>query len=89
MMGLDLPAEQICSRAECTNPAAWNVNWRNPRIHTIDRVKIWLACDEHRQYLFDYLATRSFPVKVTPLAEHIAFVPDPSPETGNPPAGTP
>jgi len=81
-MGLDSSDHQICSRAGCTEPATWNVNWRNPKIHTVDRVKIWLACDEHRQYLFDYLATRSFPVKVTPLAEHIAFVPDPSPRDG-------
>lgn len=82
MMGLETSDHQICSRAGCTEPATWNVNWRNPKIHTVDRVKIWLACDEHRQYLFDYLATRSFPVKVTPLAEHIAFVPDPSPRDG-------
>lgn len=82
MTGFGAPDQQICSRAGCAEPATWNVNWRNPKIHTADRVKIWLACDEHRQYLFDYLATRSFPVKVTPLAEHIAFVPDPSSKSG-------
>lgn len=71
--------EQICSRAGCTQLAAWNVNWRNPKIHTVDRVKVWRACDEHREYLFDYLASRSFPVKVTPLTEHISFVPGPAP----------
>lgn len=69
-------AQLVCSRAGCLGPAVWNVNWRNPRIHTVDRVKIWLACDEHRQYLFDYFATRSFPVVVTPLAEHVDRVPD-------------
>lgn len=88
-MGLDAPAEHVCSRAGCPEPAVWNVNWRNPRIHSIDRVKIWLACDEHRQYLFDYLATRSFPVVVTPLAEHVDFVPDRAPTTGTPPADAP
>ena len=70
--------QPICSRAGCSEPAHWNVNWRNPRIHTADRVKIWLACDEHRQFLFDYLATRSFPVIVTPLADHVDLVPDTS-----------
>jgi hypothetical protein len=89
MMGLDAPSDQVCSRAGCTAPAVWNVNWRNPRIHTIDRVKIWLACDEHRQYLFDYLDTRSFPVVVTPLAEHVDVVPDRAPTTGAPPADAP
>ncbi|MCU1422111.1 MAG: uncharacterized protein JWN36_1762 [Microbacteriaceae bacterium] len=57
----------VCSRAGCAEDAAWNVNWRNPRIHGVDRVKVWLACDEHVEYLRDYLATRDFPVVVTPL----------------------
>ena len=57
----------VCSRAGCAEDAAWNVNWRNPRIHGTDRVKVWLACDEHVEYLRDYLATRDFPVVVTPL----------------------
>lgn len=56
-----------CSRAGCREDAAWNVNWRNPRIHGADRVKVWLACDEHNEFLRDYLATRGFPVIVTPL----------------------
>jgi hypothetical protein len=60
-------AGTVCSRAGCAADAAWNVNWRNPRIHGIDRVKVWLACDEHVDYLRDYLATRDFPVVVTPL----------------------
>lgn len=54
-----------CSRAQCRAPAVWSVNWRNPRIHTEDRVKVWLACDDHREYLHDYLASRGFPVSVS------------------------
>ena len=61
----DMPP--TCSRAGCTEAATWNVNWRNPRIHDEHRVKIWLACDEHRDYLRDYLAARDFPVQVTPI----------------------
>lgn len=60
-----------CSRAGCRLPAVWNVNWRNPRIHGSERVKVWLACDEHRDYLRDYLAARDFPVIVTPLDQHV------------------
>jgi hypothetical protein len=51
------------------------VNWRNPRIHSADRVKVWLACDDHRASLGDYLATRGFPVVVTPLGEPVDAVP--------------
>jgi hypothetical protein len=65
---------QQCSRAGCRETATWNVNWRNPRIHSVDRVKIWLACDDHADYLRDYLTTRDFPVVVTPLGETVDSV---------------
>ncbi|MBO0979194.1 hypothetical protein [Microbacterium sp. SD291] len=55
-----------CSRAGCRNAATQQVVWRNPRIHTADREKIWLACDEHGGFLHDYLAARDFPVTVRP-----------------------
>ncbi len=64
-----------CSRAGCESPATWNVNWRNPKIHSADRVKIWLACSDHVDFLHDYLTTHNFPVVVTPLDVHIAVVP--------------
>lgn len=67
-----------CSAAGCTVPAAWRVNWRNPRIHTADRVKVWLACDEHRDTLGDYLGTRGFPVLVSALDSPVDVVPDPA-----------
>lgn len=57
--------ELICSRAQCGAKANWNVNWRNPRIHGPERVKVWLGCDDHVDFLADYLRSRSFPVKVT------------------------
>lgn len=58
-----------CSRAGCRAPATWNVQWRNPRIHSEDRVKIWLACDEHSGFLHDYLSSRGFPVNVVSRSE--------------------
>jgi hypothetical protein len=64
-----------CNRAECSIEARWNVNWRNPRIHGEERVKVWLACDEHADYLRDYLATRGFPVVVTPVDEVLERLP--------------
>lgn len=60
------PSPDICSRAGCRAAATTRVLWRNPRIHSEDRVKTWLACDEHRDYLRDYLAARSFPVRTEP-----------------------
>ncbi|CAD5139404.1 MULTISPECIES: hypothetical protein [Microbacterium] len=57
-------SELICSRAGCRSAATRQVVWRNPRIHTADREKIWLACDEHVDFLHDYLAARDFPVTV-------------------------
>lgn len=61
-------AEPTCSRAGCRAPAQWRIDWRNPRIHTADRVKSWVACDEHRDYLREFLAARNFPVAVVPLS---------------------
>jgi hypothetical protein len=66
------------SAAGCSNEAAFRVNWRNPRIHTPDRVKVWLACPDHRDTLADYLRTRSFPVQVTTLEVELDRVPDPT-----------
>lgn len=57
-----------CSRAECRAAASWRIDWRNPRIHTGERHKTWVACDEHVGYLRGFLAARDFPVDVAPLA---------------------
>ncbi|WP_395691881.1 acetone carboxylase [Nocardioides sp.] len=49
-----------CSAKGCRRPAAWELLWNNPRLHTPERRKTWLACDEHRQQLSDFLAARQF-----------------------------
>ena len=85
MIGFDDElAETTCSRAGCRHPAAWNVNWRNPRIHGPDRVKIWLACDEHRDYLQHYLEARDFPVVVTALWHPLERLPEAAPTDSRP-----
>jgi len=66
-----------CSAAGCSEAAVARVNWRNPRIHPADRVKVWLACEAHRQHLADYLSTRGFPVLVTAADVAADRVPDP------------
>jgi hypothetical protein len=75
-LGGDAPTR--CSSAGCSAPAAWRINWRNPRIHGVDRVKVWLACDTHRASLHEYLATRGFPVLVSALDQPVDRVPDPA-----------
>lgn len=56
-----------CSRAGCTEAATTRLEWRNPRIHDASRTKVWLACDEHREYLVGFLTARSFPVRAVAL----------------------
>ena len=57
----------ICSAKACRASATWAVVWNNPRLHTPDREKVWVACEEHKQPLADYLAIRSFLKRVEPL----------------------
>ena len=47
--------------------ARFRLEWRNPRIHDAARVKVWLACGEHRDELATFLTVRSFPLTVVPL----------------------
>lgn len=51
-------AGAVCSRKACRAAAEWQLLWNNPKIHTPERRKIWLACPEHRGWLEDYLQTR-------------------------------
>jgi hypothetical protein len=64
VIGLGEPDPLTCSRAGCRATASWRIEWRNPKIHTPDRVKVWLACDEHVEFLREFLAAREFPVAV-------------------------
>ncbi|NIH52815.1 hypothetical protein FHX76_000683 [Lysinibacter cavernae] len=78
-----------CSRAGCTQTAAHSIEWRNPRIHGPERKKVWLACDEHVEYLAEFLRSRSFPVAVFPLdaetsdTSHSTAPADATPDTTN------
>lgn len=63
-----------CSAAGCTDDATWAVHWRNPRIHTSDRVKTWAACEAHRESLAEWLRSRGFPVVVTAFGETVEQV---------------
>jgi hypothetical protein len=74
ILGADGPGVAQCSRAGCRADATRAVHWRNPRIHGIERVKTWAACDEHVEFLEGFLRSRDFPVVVTALGETVERV---------------
>ena len=45
------------------------VIWRNPKLHTSERRKVWLACDDHRQSLADFVGLRGFLIEVVAVEE--------------------
>lgn len=59
-MSADGPGELICSAKGCTEPALHQILWNNPKIHTPDRRKTWLACGEHEEHLRTFLSARDF-----------------------------
>jgi hypothetical protein len=58
--------EDTCSAKGCKQPAVHELRWNNPKLHTPDRRKVWLACEEHRQSLADFLGARGFLKEVVP-----------------------
>lgn len=49
----------------------WALAWNNPKLHEPERRKTWLACDQHRESLSDFLAARGFLRETTELAEAV------------------
>jgi hypothetical protein len=62
-------AAAICSRKACREQASWQLQWNNPKIHSPERRKTWLACADHRDWLEDYLQTRGLWKETLPLAD--------------------
>jgi hypothetical protein len=60
----------LCSRKACRSEASWQLLWNNPKIHTPERRKIWLACGEHRDWLEDYLQTRGLWKETVAMRTH-------------------
>ncbi len=50
----------ICSAKGCEQSAVWALRWNNPKLHTPDRRKVWLACAEHLDWLSSFLSARGF-----------------------------
>lgn len=58
-----------CSARGCGGEARWGLLWNNPKLHTPDRRKAWLACDEHRSTLGEFLQVRGFLRDTVPVED--------------------
>ncbi|MCW2723474.1 MAG: hypothetical protein JWN35_395 [Frankiales bacterium] len=57
----------ICSAKGCRALASYVIVWNNPKVHTPDREKTWVACEEHRTSLSEHLDVRGFLIRVDVL----------------------
>ena len=60
----------VCSAKGCQEQAEWALVWNNPKLHTPDRRKTWLACEQHRPSRADFLGARGSLLEV--VAAHDA-----------------
>ncbi|XNZ01128.1 hypothetical protein ACL90Y_03885 [Micrococcus luteus] len=58
-----------CSARGCGADAAFGLRWNNPRIHSPERRKTWLACPEHRAHLSAFLSDRGFLKETVDVAD--------------------
>jgi hypothetical protein len=59
----------VCSAKGCRSTATWAHLWNNPRLHTPERRKVWLACDDHKVSLGEFLSVRGFLKQTVPASE--------------------
>lgn len=59
----------VCSAKGCRATALHAVVWNNPKLHTADRRKVWLACDAHQKSLADFVSLRGFLIEVIRVEE--------------------
>lgn len=50
----------VCSAKGCRAAAVWVLVWNNPKVHTPERRKTWIACEDHREHLSQFLGVRGF-----------------------------
>ena len=71
LLGGDAPSPPrlTCSAKGCRADAAYGLLWNNPKLHTPDRRKTWLACEAHRESLSAFLSVRGFLRDTVPVRE--------------------
>ncbi len=52
--------EITCSAKGCRAQATVDLRWNNPKLHTSERRKSWLACPDHDEQLSQFLSARGF-----------------------------
>jgi len=60
--------ELVCSARGCGAEAVWGLLWNNPKLHTPERRKVWLACADHREHLEQFLGARDFLRSTVPVS---------------------
>lgn len=63
------PEPLRCSAKDCRADARYALRWNNPKIHTAERRKTWLACEDHVEYLSEFLSRRGFLREVAGVEE--------------------
>jgi hypothetical protein len=58
----------VCSAKGCRSDATWALRWNNPKLHPPERRKTWLACDDHRESLGEFLSMRGFLRETVPAS---------------------
>jgi hypothetical protein len=61
--------ELVCSAKGCRAPATTALRWNNPKLHTPDRRKTWLACPDHEESLARFLDARGFLRERVPVTD--------------------
>lgn len=62
-------SDLVCSAKGCRAVPSHGVIWRNPKLHTPERRKVWLACEDHREHLSNFVQLRGFLIEVIPVSE--------------------
>ena len=65
----DPKSRMLCGAKGCRTEAAYGLIWNNPKLHTPDRRKTWLACEEHRDSLSYFLSIRGFLKDTVPVSQ--------------------
>ncbi len=65
-MGEGPEGPDLCSAKGCRAEAVWQLRWNNPKIHTPERRKVWLACTDHQDSLEHFLGARGFLKETVP-----------------------
>jgi len=61
--------ERVCSSRGCRREGVIALRWNNPKLHSPERRKTWLACAEHTAALADFLTVRGFLRESVPVGQ--------------------